>query len=130
MSLEASKLLARCDIESSQVFVCAARCDSCTVRGKTGTVDDIIMGRISVPDMATREADVAARQKAEGELADDYAEGDVVTVDFDLRGREWNGKYFTNLQAWRMTRGEQADDNGDSGQMNQVAPDFDEDIPF
>ena len=64
------------------------------------------------------------------ELADDYNEGDVVTVDFDLRGREWNGKYFTNLQAWRMTRGEQTDDNGDSGQMNQAAPDFDEDIPF
>jgi len=39
-------------------------------------------------------------------LVDDYSEGDVVTVEFDLRGREWNGKYFTNLQAWRMGRGE------------------------
>lgn len=64
------------------------------------------------------------------ELADDYAEGDVVTVDFDLRGREWNGKYFTNLQAWRMTRGEHGDDNGDPGPQNQGVPDFDEDIPF
>ena len=36
-------------------------------------VRDIIMDRISVPDMAAREADVKARQEAEGKLADDYA---------------------------------------------------------
>jgi len=23
-------------------------------------------------------------------------------VSFNLRGNEWNGKYFTNLQAWRL----------------------------
>ena len=36
-------------------------------------VRDAIMGRIAIPDMAAREADVAARQAAEAELADDYA---------------------------------------------------------
>ncbi len=36
-------------------------------------VRDIIMGRIAVPDMAAREADVAARQAAEAALEDDYA---------------------------------------------------------
>lgn len=61
------------------------------------------------------------------DLVDDYAEGDVVTVDFDLRGREWNGRYFTNLQAWRIARGEQSEDDAGS---NQGPPDFDEDIPF
>ena len=61
------------------------------------------------------------------ELVDDYAEGDVVTVDFDLRGREWKGRYFTNLQAWRMARGEQSDEGAGA---NQGPPDFDEDIPF
>ena len=36
-------------------------------------VRDIIMGRIDVPDMAAREADVAARKEAEAALADDFA---------------------------------------------------------
>lgn len=36
-------------------------------------VRDIIMGRIAVPDMAAREADVKARKDAEAALADDYA---------------------------------------------------------
>jgi len=35
-------------------------------------------------------------------LMDQYSEGDEVTVSFDLRGREWQGKFFTNLQAWRV----------------------------
>ena len=35
-------------------------------------------------------------------IMDDYNEGDQVVVDFDLRGREWNDKYFTNLNAWRI----------------------------
>jgi 16S rRNA U1498 N3-methylase RsmE len=25
-----------------------------------------------------------------------------VVVHFDLRGREWNDKYFTNLNAWKV----------------------------
>ena len=36
-------------------------------------VRDIIMDRISVPDMAAREADVKARQEAEAAIPDDYA---------------------------------------------------------
>jgi len=39
-------------------------------------------------------------------LIDDYAEGEHLKVHFDLRGREWNGKYFTNLNAWRIEKSE------------------------
>ena len=35
-------------------------------------------------------------------LMDNYNEGDMIKVHFDLRGREWNEKYFTNLNAWRI----------------------------
>jgi len=35
-------------------------------------------------------------------LIDDYEEGGMIKVFFDLRGREWNEKYFTNLNAWRL----------------------------
>jgi single-strand DNA-binding protein len=37
-------------------------------------------------------------------LIDEYNEGDEIKVHFDLRGREWQGKYFTNLNAWRLER--------------------------
>ena len=36
-------------------------------------------------------------------LIDAFEEGQVIKVNFDLRGREWQGKYFTNLNAWRVT---------------------------
>lgn len=35
-------------------------------------------------------------------LIDNYNEGDQLKVFFDLRGREWNEKYFTNLNAWKV----------------------------
>ncbi len=38
-------------------------------------------------------------------ILDNFNEGDQVRVSFDLRGREWNGKYLTNLNAWRMEAG-------------------------
>jgi hypothetical protein len=33
---------------------------------------------------------------------DPFEEGKQIKVHFDLRGREWQGKYFTNLNAWRL----------------------------
>ena len=69
-------------------------------------------------------------------LIDGYNEGEEISVDFDLRGREWNGKYFTNLQAWRIARADGG--QGGGGQQGQAAQpvaapaggDFDDDIPF
>ena len=37
-------------------------------------------------------------------LLDTYDEGGQIKVHFDLRGREWQGKYFTNLNAWRIEK--------------------------
>lgn len=42
-------------------------------------------------------------------LIDDYTEGENIKVHFDLRGREWQGKYFTNLNAWRLDRPSKAE---------------------
>lgn len=42
-------------------------------------------------------------------LIDDYTEGEVIKVSFDLRGREWQGKYFTNLNAWRLDKPSKAE---------------------
>lgn len=41
-------------------------------------------------------------------LVDSYQEGEILKVHFDLRGREWNDKYFTNLNAWRIEKAGEA----------------------
>ncbi len=35
-------------------------------------------------------------------IIDPIKEGEQLKVYFDLRGREWNEKYFTNLNAWKV----------------------------
>ncbi|MEI6021445.1 MAG: DUF3127 domain-containing protein [Bacteroidota bacterium] len=41
-------------------------------------------------------------------MLDQFAEGDDIKIQFNLRGREWNGpqgvKYFNTLEAWRIER--------------------------
>jgi single-strand DNA-binding protein len=37
-------------------------------------------------------------------VMDNYREGEKIKVSFDLRGREWQGKYFTTLNAWRVDK--------------------------
>ena len=50
---------------------------------------------------------------------DSFRENDKVKVHFDLRGREWNGKYLANLNAWRVER---ATDEG-AGPTSQPSSD-------
>ncbi len=35
-------------------------------------------------------------------LLDGLQPGQEVTVSFDIRGREYNGRYFNNLQGWKV----------------------------
>ena len=41
-------------------------------------------------------------------LLDGINEGDLITVEFNLKGREWNSpngiKYFNTLDAWKITK--------------------------
>ncbi|HQQ95100.1 MAG TPA: DUF3127 domain-containing protein [Bacteroidia bacterium] len=52
-------------------------------------------------------------------LLDNYREGDELRIQFNLRGREWNGpqgvKYFNTLEAWRLEKVQ-------SGAQSQAAP--------
>jgi hypothetical protein len=88
------------------------------------------------------------------DLIDAYDEGNQLKVHFDLRGREWNDKYFTNLNAWRVEAAEQGaaaaapaqQSSGGGSSAGGPAPappmtevpagagqpniDFDDDIPF
>ena len=51
---------------------------------------------------------------------DQFSPGDRLKVTFKLKGREWNGKYFTNLQAINVKREKIVESNGESI----------EDVPF
>lgn len=35
-------------------------------------------------------------------LVDQYNQGDTVNVHFDIRGNEYQGKYYVNLNCWRL----------------------------
>ena len=72
-------------------------------------------------------------------LVDDYSEGDQIKVYFDLRGREWQGRYFTNLNAWRIEQPQpsspspQAPSAGDSSfpsASDEPAQEMEDDLPF
>jgi single-strand DNA-binding protein len=61
-------------------------------------------------------------------LIDAYQIGDNLKVSFNLRGREWNGKYFVNLQAWKIEREGQSETHTPNP-IADMTP-ADEDLPF
>jgi single-strand DNA-binding protein len=67
-------------------------------------------------------------------ILDNYKEGEDVKVFFDLRGREWNDKYFTNLQAWKMEKLSEQDASPGADMPADGFDDFSEedhsDLPF
>ncbi|MCB0640931.1 MAG: DUF3127 domain-containing protein [Phaeodactylibacter sp.] len=74
-------------------------------------------------------------------LVDPFEEGEEMKVHFDLRGREWNGKYFTNLNAWRVEKVQAVASSGGavppagdssfpSADDEPQGQDFNDDLPF
>lgn len=74
--------------------------------------------------------------KEKGEVLDQYNEGDQVNVKFNIRGNEYNGRYYVNLQSWQISKVD-GGNGGDSipdlppleaSQMD--GPDAEDDLPF
>ena len=64
-------------------------------------------------------------------LLDEVDVGQEVTISFDIRGREYNGRYFNNLQGWRIQKTASGTGGSDSGGSGADSTDFDEeDVPF
>ena len=66
-------------------------------------------------------------------LLDSLQVGKEVTVTFDIRGREYNGRYFNNLQGWKIvTLGDEPTITREDQSCPSPAPsDFEiDDIPF
>lgn len=72
------------------------------------------------------------------DIIDAYKVGDVIKVHFNIRGNEYNGKYFVNLQAWRIEQsspaGSQSGPSMDDVGLPEEPPTSDEvvedDLPF
>ena len=81
--------------------------------------------------------------KEKSEQLGQFSEGDVLNVKFDLRGREYNGQFYVDLNAWRIERGDQTA-GAEAGQpaavsaapmppvppMPATAPADEDDLPF
>jgi len=72
-------------------------------------------------------------------LLDNLSEGQEIKVFFDIRGREYNGRYFNNLVGWKIEGGEGAavpapaaagDDRPPLPADSEAPGEFDDDIPF
>jgi single-strand DNA-binding protein len=68
-------------------------------------------------------------------LLDNLQVGQEITVTFDIRGREYNGRYFNNLQGWKIATASEETAFSQEGRSSAppefAQPDFDEnDIPF
>ncbi len=65
--------------------------------------------------------------KEKVELVNKLKEGDKVKVGFDLRGREYQGRYFVNLNAWKIDYSAGGDGAPSSGEPEPTY-DLDEEI--
>ena len=41
------------------------------------------------------------------DMLNGFRDGDSVEVSINIMSKEWQGKYFTNLKAWKITKGEE-----------------------
>jgi hypothetical protein len=75
--------------------------------------------------------------KDKGSLINSFKNGDRVKISFDIRGKEYNGKYYNNLVAWRIDNADAQGSNG-GGAPNFpppaadsfAPPSADDDLPF
>jgi hypothetical protein len=71
-------------------------------------------------------------------IVDGLQAGDDVTVTFDLRGNEYNGRYFVNLRAWKLEKESAGGTAGNGDELPPLPTDIpedvvnseDEDLPF
>lgn len=68
------------------------------------------------------------------QILDNVSPGAEVTVSFDIRGNEYNGRYFVNLRAWKVMAGSAAPAGGQMPPAPMDAPPVgsndEDDLPF
>lgn len=54
-------------------------------------------------------------------ILDLYDDGDPITVSFNIRGNEYNGKHYVNLQAWKFDRSQNKRQSGATSSYQKPA---------
>ncbi|MEM9302899.1 MAG: DUF3127 domain-containing protein [Pseudomonadota bacterium] len=58
-------------------------------------------------------------------------QGHELTVHIDLESREYNGRWYTDVKAWRVDKaGEGEGGDGSQPPLAEPPPDYDDDVPF
>ena len=71
-----------------------------------------------------------------GDKIDEFAikVGETLTASINIESREFNGRWYTDVKAWKVERGTTSDNQASPAPQSKVAPqvaqDFDEEIPF
>ena len=72
-----------------------------------------------------------------GDKIDEFKikEGEEVIVSINIESREYNGRWYTDVKAWKIQRGSTSDNQAEPSQQaeppqSEAPPYFDEDIPF
>jgi len=63
-------------------------------------------------------------------LLDLYSLNDFVKIGINLRGTEWKGKYYANIQGWNINKGEKEKSAESFMPDRQVAEAYTDDLPF
>ena len=62
---------------------------------------------------------------------DPYSVGDTVDVSYNLKGNEYKGKYYVNLQAWKLGAPHVDEETSEQGTADLTEGDEElEDVPF
>ena len=71
-----------------------------------------------------------------GDKIDEFKiqEGDELVVSINIESREYNGRWYTDVKAWKIQRGTASENQNAPSQQSevpqQIPPTFDEDVPF
>ena len=58
--------------------------------------------------------------------------GNMLNVSFDVESREYNGRWYTDVKAWKIDAADESAtiDSSSSEEYNDIPPAGDEDLPF
>ena len=61
-----------------------------------------------------------------------FKQGDTVEVSFDVESREFNGRWYTDVKAWKVASGKQSGNSSESipPPMDMMPAGNDDDLPF
>jgi hypothetical protein len=72
-----------------------------------------------------------------GDKIDEFKikEGEELTVSINIESREYNGRWYTDVKAWKIQRGSASENQAAPSQQaeppqSEAPPFFDEDVPF